>query len=289
MPWPGLGDERGDLVAGLVEVFRSIRSGQMAGAFSVLYGMGAYGLFLVTTLYAMGFVGNLVVPKTIDSGAAGPVLQSVIIDGLLLGLFAVQHSVMARQGFKQWWTRVVPRPVERSTFVLFASLVLLLLFWQWRPIPDPVWTVRGPVTAMILTAIFWGGWLMLLASTFMISHFELLGLSQVFAHLLGREPAAPAFRAPMLYRHVRHPIYLSFLVAFWATPSMTVGHLLFAVATTAYVLIAIQLEERDLIRLFGDQYRRYRASVAMLVPMPRRPANDDGPREEPRMDNIYPL
>ncbi len=261
----------------------------MAGAFSVLYGMSAYGLFLVTILYAMGFVGNLVVPKTIDSGAAGPVLQSVIIDVLLLGLFAVQHSVMAREGFKRWWTRVVPRPIERSTYVLFASLVLLLLFWQWRPISDPVWMVHGPLAATLLTALCWGGWVMLLASTFMISHFELFGLSQAFARLVGREPDAPTFRAPLLYRHVRHPIYLSFLVAFWATPSMTVGHLLFAVATTGYILIAIQLEERDLIRLFGDQYRRYRANVAMLVPLPRRPANDAGPSQAPRADNIYPL
>jgi methanethiol S-methyltransferase len=261
----------------------------MAGLLSVLYGVAAYGLFVVTIVYSMAFVGNLAVPKTIDSGATGPVLQSVIIDVLLLGLFAVQHSVMARQGFKQWWTRVVPRAVERSTFVLFACLALLLLFWQWRPLTDPVWTVHGPLAAAILTSVFWGGWLMLLASTFMISHFELFGLSQVFARLLGREPDAPTFRAPMLYRHVRHPIYLSFLVAFWATPSMTVGHLLFAVATTGYILIAIQLEERDLIRLFGDQYRRYRASVAMLMPLPRRPANDDGPRPESRLDNIYPL
>ncbi|HLJ21859.1 MAG TPA: hypothetical protein VKU84_16755 [Stellaceae bacterium] len=260
----------------------------MAGLLSVLYGTGAYALFLVTILYAIGFDGNLVVPKSIDSGAAGPMIQSAVIDLLLLGLFAAQHSVMARQGFKRWWTRLVPKSIERSTYVLFASLVLLLLFWLWRPIAAPVWTVHGALGATILTAIFWLGWLMLLASTFLISHFELFGLTQVFSRLLGREPAAPKFRAPLLYRHVRHPIYLSFLLAFWATPTMTAGHLLFAVATTAYVLVAIQLEERDLIRLFGDQYRVYRDNVAMLFPMPRRPANDAAPSQTPRRD-VYPL
>lgn len=261
----------------------------MVSAFSVLYGISAYGFFVVTILYAIGFVGNLVVPKTIDSGTAGPLVQSVIVDVLLLGLFAVQHSVMARQGFKRWWTRVVPKPIERSTYVLFASLVLLLLFWQWRPIAYPVWTVNGSLAVMIVEAIFWSGWAMLVASTFMISHFELFGLTQAFARLLGREPAESTFRAPLLYRHVRHPIYLSFLLAFWATPAMTLGHLLFAVATTGYILIAIQLEERDLMRLFGDQYRRYRENVAMLVPLPRRAANNTGPSREPRTDNVYPL
>jgi protein-S-isoprenylcysteine O-methyltransferase Ste14 len=242
----------------------------MGRILGLIYGLAAYVVFVGTLLYAIGFVSNLVVPKSIDSGAPGPLVESVIVDTLLLGLFAIQHSVMARQGFKRWWTRLVPPAVERSTYVLFASLALLLLYWQWQPILEPIWTVHSPVGAAALDVIFWLGWGMLVVSTFLISHFELFGLSQVFARLLGRELPDPKFHTPFLYKRVRHPIYLSFLLAFWATPSMTAGHLLFAVATTGYILIAIRLEERDLIRLFGDQYRRYRGQVAMLVPLPGR-------------------
>jgi protein-S-isoprenylcysteine O-methyltransferase Ste14 len=242
----------------------------MAGLVAVVYGVIAYGFTLVALLYLIGFVGNFIVPKSIDSGAAGPLLQSVIVNTMLIGLFAIQHSVMARQGFKRWWTRIVPPSVERSTYVLFASFALLILYWLWQPIPTLVWTVQNPIAAAVLDGTFWLGWVVLVASTFLLSHFELFGLSQVFARLFGKKLSDAKFRAPLLYRHVRHPIYLGVLLAVWATPTMTVGHLLFSVVITAYILIGIQLEERDLVQQFGDQYRRYRQQAAMLVPLPGR-------------------
>ena len=244
----------------------------MGGLVSVLYGSVAYTLFLGTILYAIAFVGGLPVPKTIDSGAPGPLPLALIVNTALLGLFAVQHSAMARPAFKRWWKAIVPDSVERSTYVIFSSLALVLLFWQWQPMPQPIWSVTDPTGVVILRVVFWAGWALVFLSTFLINHFELFGLRQVWCRLTGKTLPPPAFRTPSLYRHVRHPLYLGFLLAFWSTPVMTMGHLLFAAATTGYILIAIQLEERDLIAIFGDRYRRYREQVSMLIPLPWRRA-----------------
>jgi protein-S-isoprenylcysteine O-methyltransferase Ste14 len=239
----------------------------MSRVLAVIYGVLVYVLFLGTFLYAIAFVGNLpIAPRTIDSGPAGAWTMALLINAGLLGVFAVQHSVMARPGFKRWWTRFVPRSVERSTYVLFASLALLLLYWQWRAIPTPIWTVVDPAGAVAIQAVFWSGFALVLVSTFLISHFELFGLHQVIARFLNRSMPEPKFHTPLFYRHVRHPIYLGFILAFWATPRMTAGHLLFAVATTGYILIGIWFEERDLIDLFGERYRRYKQQVGMLFP-----------------------
>ena len=238
----------------------------------VLYGGLVYLVFLGTFLYAIAFVGNLPVPKTIDSGEPGP-------HGCGAGhrhpaSWALCHPAQrdGAAGVQALVDRFVPRPVERTTYVLLASLALLLLYWQWRPIPATVWSVTNPAGAVVLQAVFWIGWGVVLLSTFLINHFELFGLRQVYARLRGETLPPPVFKTPLLYKKVRHPIYLGFLLAFWATPTMTVGHLLFAVATTGYILIGIYLEERDLIALFGDQYRRYREQVSMLIPLPGRKA-----------------
>jgi protein-S-isoprenylcysteine O-methyltransferase Ste14 len=233
---------------------------------ALAYGVAAYLVFFGTILYAIGFVTGIVVPKTIDTGVAGSAGAAIVVNVLLLSIFAVQHSVMARKQFKRWWTQFVPAAIERSTYVLLSSLALILVFWQWQPIPAIVWEVSEPTLAAALTGLSLMGWVLVFLSTFLINHFELFGVRQVILNLMGRDAGETKFRTPLLYKMVRHPLYLGFIIAFWAAPVMTVGHLLFALVTTAYILVGIALEERDLVEHFGDEYRRYRARVSMLVP-----------------------
>jgi len=246
-----------------------ISGNRISKIIAFFYGIAAYLAFFVTILYAMGFLGGYAVPKSIDTGPDASPAAAIIINLLLMLLFAVQHSVMARKPFKQWWTQYVPKAVERSTYVLLASACLMLLFWQWRPISAIVWQIDDPDVAVAIAALSLVGWVIVFTSSFLINHFELFGLHQVTANLTGREIPEPQFRTPLYYKFVRHPLYLGLIIAFWATPEMSVGHLLFATVTTLYIFVGILLEERDLTELFGDQYRQYRKQVSMLVPWRR--------------------
>lgn len=230
------------------------------------YGVIAYAIFFVTFLYAAGFVANIGVPKSLDSGPQGSFGYALLINSVLLAVFALQHSIMARPAFKKLWTRVVPEPIERSTYVLFASLALILLFTTWQPMGITIWNVENPAGRAALYGLSAAGWLTVLVATALINHFDLFGLRQVYLYLRGREYTRLPFKTPALYKHVRHPLYLGFLLAFWSTPTMTVAHLFFAVMTTAYILVAIQLEERDLVAHLGRDYAEYRKRVPMLVP-----------------------
>ena len=243
----------------------------MGKVLAFLYGVVSYIIFFVTFLYAIGFVGDIVVPKAIDYPLVeGTFTTKLMVNAVLLGLFAIQHSVMARQGFKEWWTRIVPKPIERSTYVLLSSLVLILLFWQWRPILDVIWSVENPAGRYVLQGLFWAGWLIVLLSTFLINHFDLFGLRQVYLYQRGKEYTNLDFKKVLFYKVVRHPLLLGFIIAFWSTPYMTLGHLIFAIATTAYIIIAIQLEERDMANIHGEAYKEYQKEVSMLIPLPKR-------------------
>lgn len=241
-----------------------------AGALIFAYGALAYAAFLVAFLYAMGFVGNWLVPKSIDTGTAGSLLPSLVINGLLLSLFVVQHTIMARPAFKRWWTTIIPKAMERSTFVLLASSILLLTFWQWRPLPTIVWEFTHPAAWWGLTAVSLMGWGIVLLASFMVSHFDLFGLRQVWFRLRERTYRPVGFRLVGLYKLVRHPLMVGFLIAFWATPVMTVGHLFFAIMTTGYILFGTWVEERDLVAEHGEDYINYRRRVRGLVPLPRK-------------------
>jgi protein-S-isoprenylcysteine O-methyltransferase Ste14 len=242
----------------------------MGRILTLVYGAVAYAFFLGTFLYAIGFIGNLLVPKSVDGPSSAGTGTAIAIDIALMALFAVQHSIMARPGFKRWWTQFVPNSMERSTFVLSTNVVLVLLYWQWQPINTIVWSVENAVGVWVLWGLFALGWLIVLLSTFMIGHFHLFGLTQVYENLKGREPPPPDFKQPGFYRIVRHPIMVGFIIAFWAIPTMTVGHLLFAAVTTAYILVALQLEERDLLAALGNSYADYRSRVPMLLPFGRK-------------------
>ena len=251
----------------------------MRKAFFV-YGVLCHAMFLVVYLYLIGFLANFFVWKSIDSGSAGPVGTALLINLILLAVFGIPHSVMARPTFKRWWTTIVPTPIERSTYVLVSNLLVILLFWQWQPMTGVIWEIGAPAVRTILWAIFGFGWLLVVFSSLLINHFDLFGTRQVWLHLQGKEYTPPVFGMPILYRMVRHPLYVGWLLAFWVTPSMTVGHLVFSIGTTAYILIAIVFEERNLLEAHPE-YADYRSRIPMLIPFTksRSPAHPPQPGE----------
>ena len=236
----------------------------------LLYGVISYLLFFGTFLYAFGFVGNLYVPKSIDGEPQVPLAQAILINASLLLVFALQHSIMARPVFKKWWTKIIPEQAERSTYVLFSSICLLLLVWQWQPMGGFIWRIEEPLAKTIMTVLFITGWWIVLISTFMINHFDLFGLRQVWFYFIGKKYEPLQFRIPFFYKYVRHPLYLGWLIAFWATPVMSAAHLLFAVLTTGYILTAIKFEEKDLITHFGGKYLSYKRWVPKIIPFTKR-------------------
>ena len=250
-----------------VQALPSTRKDKTMRFLAFLYGLVCYAISFVTLLYTVGFVGNFAVPRSIDSIPVIAWHQALLVDGVLLGIFSIQHSVMARQGFKSWWTRFIPRPIERSTYILCTSLCLIALFYFWQPIGGSIWTITSPSGVAILYILFGLGWLLVLGTTFLINHFDLFGLRQVWLYLRGKEYVQLKFATPSLYQVVRHPLYVGLLLAFWSTPTMTVTHLVFALITTAYILVGIQLEERDLMNMHGSAYADYRRQVPMLIPL----------------------
>ncbi len=258
----------------------------MTRALAFLYSILCYLLFLGAFLYSIGFVGNLIVPRSVDNALESPLGAALFINALLLGAFAVQHSIMARPWFKKVWTRIIPEPIERSTYVLFTCVVMALLFWQWHHLPTDIWVVEHAIGKPVLQALFWIGWLVVLLSTFMINHFDLFGLRQGWLYLTGKPYTPPRFRVTGLYKWVRHPLMLGFIIAMWATPHMTLGHLVFAIGTTGYIIVGIILEEIDLLTTLGEDYRQYRGQVSMLIPWipkkkPSGPSAGKAPAEQP--------
>jgi protein-S-isoprenylcysteine O-methyltransferase Ste14 len=265
----------------------------MSRILAFIYGVISYLAFLAAFCYAIAFVGDFYVPKTINSGVIGSFWSSLLINAGLLSLFAIQHSGMARPGFKKWWTKIIPEPIERSTYVLLASTVLFLLYWQWQPMTSIIWSIESEIGRWILWGLFGLGWGTVVYTTFLISHAHLFGLTQVRDFVKDRDLWEPEFQTPNLYRHMRHPMMLGFFLAFWAIPNMTAGHLLFSIATTGYILIALQLEERDLLQTFGERYRKYREQVPMFIPRPGKkvPTDIEVPQAEsvPSNENYHKI